>query len=135
MAGGEIQQSTEKGTTETVMAMETATLTARITTSMPMQTTVHQLQQQGRHARDVPCYGGSGGNVSGGGGVLTRVEEVATTAAEEADNGRCRQRLCSIFFLGLIFFSPSPPLPWKAEATVWSLATRHILGVLSPLLS
>jgi hypothetical protein len=53
---------------ETVTATETVTVTATIEMPTPMLTTVHQRQQRGRHARDVPRGGGSGGNVGGGGG-------------------------------------------------------------------
>jgi hypothetical protein len=53
---------------ETLTAMETAAVTAIIKTPMLMLTAMHQRQQQGRHARDMPCGGGGGGNVGGGAG-------------------------------------------------------------------
>jgi hypothetical protein len=50
------------------------------------------------------------------GSATAMVEEVATAAAEEADNGRGGQRCAVYSFLVRLFFSPSPPLPLKAEA-------------------
>jgi hypothetical protein len=50
------------------------------------------------------------------------VEEVATAAAEEADDGRGGQRCAVYSFLVQIFFSPSPPLQLKAKAMVWPLS-------------
>jgi hypothetical protein len=41
-----------------------------------------------------------------------------TVAAEEADDGRGRATLGRIFSFVQLLFSPSPPLPLKAEATV-----------------
>ncbi len=65
MAGGDIQQSTKNGATETVMATEMVTVAAMILTWMPMPTTAHQQQQQGQHAWDVPRYCVGGDNVGG----------------------------------------------------------------------
>ena len=56
-----------------------------------------------------------------GGSVTAMVEEAATAAAEEADNGRGGRRCAVYSFLFQLFFSPSPPLPLKAEATVQPL--------------
>jgi hypothetical protein len=53
-----------------------------------------------------------------GGSMTTTVVEAATAAAEEADDGRGRQRCAVYSFLVQLFFSPSPPLPLKAEAMV-----------------
>ncbi len=53
-----------------------------------------------------------------GGSAMAMVEEAATAAAEEADNGRGGQCCAEYSFLFRLFFSPSPPLPLKAEATV-----------------
>ncbi len=61
-------------------------------------------------------------SVWGGGSVTATVEEAMTVAAEEADDGRGRATLGRIVFLVKLFFSPSPPLPLKAEATVRSLS-------------
>jgi hypothetical protein len=53
-----------------------------------------------------------------GGSATAMVEEAATAAAEEADDGR-GGRCCAVYsFLVRLFFSPSPPLPLKAEAMV-----------------
>ena len=70
-------------------------------------------------------------SVVGGGSATATKDEAATEAAEEAGNGPGGWRLCSVFYFSPIFFSPSPPLPPKAEATLWSLAMRHIPGVSS----
>jgi hypothetical protein len=51
-----------------------------------------------------------------GGSATATVEEAATAAAEEADNGRGGQRCAVYSFLVRLFFSPSPPLPLKAKA-------------------
>jgi hypothetical protein len=53
-----------------------------------------------------------------GGSAAATVEEVATAAAEEADDGRVGRRCAVYSFLVRLFFSQSPPLPLKAEATV-----------------
>jgi hypothetical protein len=57
-----------------------------------------------------------------GGSATAMVEEAATAAAEEADDGRGRLRCAVYSFLVRLFFSPSPPLPMKAEATVRPLS-------------
>ncbi len=57
-----------------------------------------------------------------GGSAVATVEEAATAAAEEADNGRGRQQCAVYSFLVQLFFSPSPPLPLKAKAMVWPLS-------------
>jgi hypothetical protein len=71
----------------------------------------------------------------GRGSAMTMVEEVVTAAAEEADDGQDKQRLCSDFNFNLIFFSPSLQPILNAKAMVRSPAARHILGLLSLLLS
>jgi hypothetical protein len=53
-----------------------------------------------------------------GGSATAMVEEAATVAAEEADDGRGGQRCAVYIFLVRLFFSPSPPLPLNAKATV-----------------
>jgi hypothetical protein len=53
-----------------------------------------------------------------GGSAMETVEEAATAAAEEADDGRGGQRCAVYSILVRLFFSPTPPLPLKAEATV-----------------
>jgi hypothetical protein len=53
-----------------------------------------------------------------GGSVTAMVEEAAMASAEEADDGQGGQRCAVYSFLVRLFFSPSPPLPLKAEATV-----------------
>jgi hypothetical protein len=53
-----------------------------------------------------------------GGSTTAMVEEAATAAAEEADNGWGRRRCAVYSFLVQLFSSPSPPLPLKAEAAV-----------------
>jgi hypothetical protein len=67
------------------------------------------------------------------------VLEAATAAAEEADDGRGRRRLCRFFYSNLIlirfFFSSSPQPTLNAETTVRSPAARHIQGLSSLLLS
>jgi hypothetical protein len=70
-----------------------------------------------------------------GGSATARVQEAATEVAEEADDGPGGWRLCSVFYCSAIFFSPSPLPSPKAEATLRSLAVRHIPGVPSSLLS
>jgi hypothetical protein len=50
------------------------------------------------------------------------VEVAAMVAAEEADDGRGRQRCAAYSFLVQLFFSPSLPLPLKAKATVGLLS-------------
>ncbi len=52
------------------------------------------------------------------GSVTATVEEAATAAADEADDGRGGQCYAVYSFLVRLFFSPSPPLPLKAKATV-----------------
>jgi hypothetical protein len=56
-----------------------------------------------------------------GGSVRATVEEVATAAADKADDGQGSQRCAVYSFLVRLFFSPSPPLPLKAKATAWPL--------------
>ncbi len=57
-----------------------------------------------------------------GGSAMAMVEEAATGAAEEADDGRGGRRCAVYSFFVRLFFSPSPPLPLKAEATVQPLS-------------
>jgi hypothetical protein len=57
-----------------------------------------------------------------GGSATTMVEEAATAAAEEADDGQGGRRCAVYSFLVRLFFSPSPPLPLKAEAMVRPLS-------------
>ncbi len=52
--------------TETARATEMVMVTAIIKMPTTTLTTAHRGQQQGQHARDVPCGGCSGGNVGGG---------------------------------------------------------------------
>jgi hypothetical protein len=54
----------------------------------------------GMHLAVVPVAGMS---TMGSWSAIATVEEAATAAAEEADNGRCRRRLCSAFVLGPFF--------------------------------
>jgi hypothetical protein len=61
-------------------------------------------------------------SVWGGGSVTATVEEAMMAAAEEVDDGRGRATLGRIYFFVQLFFSPSPPLPLKAKATVWLLS-------------
>jgi hypothetical protein len=53
-----------------------------------------------------------------GGSATAMIEEAARAAAEKADDGRCGRRCAVYSFLVRLFFSPSPPLPLKAKATV-----------------
>jgi hypothetical protein len=57
-----------------------------------------------------------------GGSAMATVEELATAAAEEVDNGRGGQHCAVYSFLVQLFFSLSPPLPLKAKATVRPLS-------------
>ncbi len=57
-----------------------------------------------------------------GGSALAMIEEAVTVAAEEADDGTGWQRCAVYSFLVRLFFSPSPPLPLKAEAMVRPLS-------------
>jgi hypothetical protein len=63
-----------------------------------------------------------------GGSATATVEVVAVVAAEEADDGRGGQ-CCAVYsFLVRLFFSPSPPLPLKAEATVRPLVKAEAIS-------
>jgi hypothetical protein len=53
-----------------------------------------------------------------GGSATAMVEEAATAAADESEDGRGGQRCAVYSFLVRLFFSPSPPMPLKAKATV-----------------
>jgi hypothetical protein len=57
-----------------------------------------------------------------GGSVTATVEEAATAAAEEADDGRSGRRCAVYSFLVQLFLSPSPPLPLKAKVTMRPLS-------------
>jgi hypothetical protein len=50
------------------------------------------------------------------------VEEAAMAAAEDVDDGRGGQRCAVYSFLVRLFFSPLPPMPLKAKATVRPLS-------------
>jgi hypothetical protein len=56
-----------------------------------------------------------------GGNATAMVEEAATVAADEVDDGRGGQHCAIYCFLVRFFFSPSPPLPLKAKAMVQPL--------------
>ncbi len=57
-----------------------------------------------------------------GGSATATVEEAATAAGDKADDGRGGRRCAVYSFLVRLFFSPSPPLSLKAQATVRPLS-------------
>jgi hypothetical protein len=76
----------------------------------------------------VTCHGDSGNNAGiGGGSAMETVEEAATAAAEEVDDGWGRWRLCGVFF------SPISYLTITATTTeLWHLSLLPSLSLLSP---
>ncbi len=66
--------------------------------------------------------------------AMAKVEEAAMVAAEKADKGQGGWRLCTVVHFSPIFFLTVTATTTDTKATVQSLTTRHILGVLSLLL-